>query len=387
MTATPLRSRVAVSENPVDTAIRLASIFSESAADLDLTGAFPAGNFRLLHQCGLVALTAPADLGGVGAGLTEAAEVIREIARGEPSTALILIMQYINLAQLPKGRWPEHLVRTVARDAIERGALINALRVEPALGTPLRGGLPDTTARRVGDGWLISGRKIYSTGAEGLTWAIVWAKTDEDEPRVGGFLVPVQAPGVRVERTWDPIGMRATGSHDVVFDEVRVPLDHAVDIRAPSEWANREGQASWFGILPGALYTGIAEAARDWLVRFLKDRVPSNLGRSLATVPRIQQAVGDIEELLAVNRRLIGSAAKDVDEERPLSQSEAGLIKVVTTENAIAAVEKALKLSGNHGVSRANPLERHYRDVLCGRIHSPQEDTARTSAGQLALGI
>ncbi|WP_201835794.1 acyl-CoA dehydrogenase family protein [Microvirga zambiensis] len=387
MTATSFRPRVATSENHVDAAIRLASIFSESAADLDLTGAFPAGNFRLLHQSGLVALTAPVELGGAGAGLTETAEVIREIARGEPSTALILIMQYINLAQLLKGRWPEHLVRAVARDATERGALINALRVEPALGTPLRGGLPDTTARRVGDAWLISGRKIYSTGAEGLTWAIVWAKTDEDEPRVGGFLVPVQAPGVQVERTWDPIGMRATGSHDVVFDEVRVPLDHAVDIRAPSEWANREGQAPWFGILPGALYTGIAEAARDWLVRFLKDRVPSNLGRPLATVPRIQQSVGEIEELLAVNRRLIRSAARDVDEGRPLSQSEAGLIKVVTTENAIAAVEKALKLSGNHGVSRANPLERHYRDVLCGRIHSPQEDTVRTSAGQLALGI
>ncbi|EIM29997.1 acyl-CoA dehydrogenase family protein [Microvirga lotononidis] len=387
MTATSLRPRVAASENHVDAAIRLASIFAESAADLDLTGAFPTGNFRLLHQSGLVALTAPVELGGSGAGLTEAAEVIREIARGEPSTALILIMQYINLAQLLKGRWPEHLVRAVARDATERGALINALRVEPALGTPLRGGLPDTTARRVGEAWLISGRKIYSTGAEGLTWAIVWAKTDEDEPRVGGFLVPVQAPGVRIERTWNPIGMRATGSHDVVFDEVRVPLDHAVDIRAPSEWATREGQASWFGILPGALYTGIAEAARDWLVRFLKDRVPSNLGRSLATVPRIQQAVGEIEELLAVSRRLIRSAARDVDEGRPLSQSEAGLIKVVTTENAIAAVEKALKLSGNHGVSRANPLERHYRDVLCGRIHSPQEDTARTSAGLLALGL
>jgi alkylation response protein AidB-like acyl-CoA dehydrogenase len=120
-------------------------------------------------------------------------------------------------------------------------------------------------------------------------------------------------------------------------------------------------------------------------VRFLKNRVPSNLGQPLATVPRIQQAVGEIEELLAVNQRLIASVARDVDEGHPVSQSEAGLIKVVTTENAIA--EKALKLTGNHGVSRSNPLERHHRDVLCGRIHSPQEDTVRTSAGQLALGI
>lgn len=388
MTVAPLRPEVSTSENnAVDTAIRLASVFSETAADLDSTAMFPFENFRVLHQSGLIALTAPEQLGGLGAGLGEAAEVIRAIARAEPSTALILIMQYINLAQIPKSRWPEHLVRTVIRDAIERGALINALRVEPALGTPLRGGLPETTARRSGDSWLISGRKIYSTGAEGLTWAIVWAKTDEDEARVGAFLVPTHAPGFRIEKTWNPIGMRATGSHDVVLEDVRVPLDHAVDIRAPSEWANREGHATWFSVLPAALYTGVAEAGRDWLVRFLKDRVPTNLGRPLATVPRMQQAVGEIEELLAVNRRLIGSAARDFDEGHPVSQSEAGLIKVVTTENAIAAVEKALKLTGNHGISRANPLERHHRDVLCGRIHSPQEDTVRTSAGQLALGF
>ena len=115
--------------------------------------------------------------------------------------------------------------------------------------------------------------------------------------------------------------------------------------------------------------------------------MPTNLGQPLATVPRIQQAVGEIEELIAVNRRLISSAARDVDQGLPFTLSEAGLIKVVTTENAIAAVEKALKLTGNHGISRNNPLERHHRDVLCGRIHSPQEDTVRVGAGRLALGI
>jgi alkylation response protein AidB-like acyl-CoA dehydrogenase len=132
---------------------------------------------------------------------------------------------------------------------------------------------------------------------------------------------------------------------------------------------------------------GVAEAARDWLTGFLRERVPTNLGAPLATVPRIQQAVGVIEQLLSVNRRLIRSAAGDIDAGRPFSQPEAGLIKVVTTENAIAAVEQALKLTGNHGVSRNNPLERHYRDVLCGRIHSPQEDTVQIGAGRLALGL
>ncbi len=63
------------------------------------------------------------------------------------------------------------------------------------------------------------------------------------------------------------------------------------------------------------------------------------------------------------------------------------LVKSIITNNAIAAVEIALKLSGNHGLSRDNPLERHHRDVLCGRIHTPQDDSVRIAAGKRALGL
>lgn len=389
MTVSPLRnSPLPLTRAVLDSVLELSATFAKTAAEHDASTEFPHENVRLLQKAGLTALTAPVELGGRGAGLSAAAEIIRLIARGEPSTALIMIMQYINLATLPTGRWPAHLVERVIIDAVEKGALINALRVEPELGTPIRGGLPATTAKRTENGWSISGRKIYSTGVEGLTWAIVWARTDDEQPRLGAFLVPVSSAGFRIEKTWNPLGMRATGSHDAILEDVRVPLDHAVDIRLPSEWGVRgEEEAGWFGILPGALYTGVAEAARDWLVGFLQNRIPSNLGQPLSTVPRIQHAVGEIEELLAVNRRLIASAARDIDEGRPVSANEAGLIKVVTTENAILAVEKALKLTGNHGVSRNNPLERHHRDVLCARIHSPQEDTVRTGAGKLALGL
>ncbi|YCI06888.1 acyl-CoA/acyl-ACP dehydrogenase (plasmid) [Ensifer sp. D2-11] len=374
--------------DPVRIAAELSVRFAQTAASYDESASFPFENIRLAHEAGLIALTAPVEHGGAGAGLAVAAEVIRHVARGEPSTALILIMQYINLATIPNSGWPQNLIQRVLGDAARKGSLINAFRVEPELGTPVRGGLPKTTARRVKGGWSISGRKIYSTGVEGLTYAVVWARTDEADPRVGAFLVPLEAAGLAIEKTWNPLGMRATGSHDIVFEDVRVPSDHAVDIRLPSEWGGRgEGQAAWFGLLPGALYTGVAEAARDWLVTFLRNRVPTNLGQPLASVPRIQHAVGEIEELIAVNRRLIASAAGDIDRGLPLPATEANLIKTVTTENAIAAVEKALKLTGNHGISRNNPLERHHRDVLCGRIHSPQEDTVRVEVGRIALGI
>ena len=115
--------------------------------------------------------------------------------------------------------------------------------------------------------------------------------------------------------------------------------------------------------------------------------MPSNLGASLATLPRSQDVVGGIETRLAVNARLIDSFAADYDNGVLLSPSESNTIKLTVTNNAVAAVEDALSLAGNHGLTRANPLERHYRDVLCGRVHTPQDDSTRMSAGRLALGI
>ena len=372
---------------PVERARALAVRFAQTAARFDESGELPAENFAALHRSGLIGLTAPVSHGGAGVGLAEAAEVIRVIAGGEPSTALILFMQYHNLAGLPRGRWSPALVAEVLADAVRNGSLINSLRVEPELGSPSRGGLPETTARRTDSGWTISGRKIYSTGSTALGWMIVWARTDEPEPRVGRFLVPAGSPGVTIVPSWDSLGMRATASHDVLFDEVAIPHRYAADVRLPQEWQGKEPvDAAWHAALLSSVYHGIACTARDWLVDFLNERVPSNLGKPLSSLPRFQQEVGRIEQQLLVNETMIGALARDIDEGRVPSNDRSSLTKVTVTENAISAVELALRLTGNHGISRNNPLERHYRNVLCGRIHTPQDDSALVAAGKSALG-
>jgi alkylation response protein AidB-like acyl-CoA dehydrogenase len=361
---------------------------AEAAPRHDRDATFPFENFELLHHEGLLGLTVRGADGGGNAGLAEAAEVVGAVGRACPSTALVFAMQAIHQKAIARnGRWPEHLRVRVARSASGCGALINALRVEPALGTPARGGLPETVARRSADGWSISGRKIYSTGAPGLEWMQVFARTDEAVPRTGNFLVRARSGGVRIEETWDHLGLRASGSHDVIFDDVVVPEDHAVDVRPPGEWRQPDSvHASWNAAIIGAVYTGVARAARGWLLQFLNGRVPANFGASLATLPRMQEAVGVIEGLLAANARLIGAIAVAHDSGRDLPPHESGLLKNVIAENAIAAVEQAVKLGGNHALSRANPLERHLRDVLCARVHTPQADSAHIAAGRVALG-
>ncbi|TPG49517.1 acyl-CoA dehydrogenase [Roseomonas nepalensis] len=358
--------------------------FAEGAAAHDRDASFPHENIAALREAGLLGATVPPEFGGPGRDLPWAASLVGAVAEGCPATALVLAMQLIQHRGLARnGAVPRALRARIAEGAVARGEVINALRVEPELGTPARGGLPATTARRVDGGWRLDGRKIYSTGAPALDWGLVWARTDEASPRTGMFLVPMRAPGVRIVETWDGAGLRASGSHDVLFADVALPEDHALELRAPAAWTAPDADAvAWNTILVAALYTGVARAARDWLVGFLRERAPASLGAPLATLPRVQEAVGRIEALILTNERLVADAAR-----APGTATACALVKTVAADNAIAAVQEALALCGNHGLSRANPLERHLRDVLCARIHTPQPDAALLAAGRAALSI
>ena len=369
---------------------RITRSLAETAEDYDRSAEFPRANFDLLAREGLIGLTVPRELGGRGADMSDTLRVLGAVAKGEPSTALILFMTYHYHASPVRAQgWPQAIYEKLARDAVAGRGLIGGLRVEPELGTPVRGGLPATVARRTASGWAISGTKIYSTGSTGLDWFSVWAKTDEDQPRVGNFLIRSDSPGIAIEPAWDHLGMRATVSHAVHFTDTPVDQDHAVDIRLPEQWstgAGDPGLAIWNALSISTIYDGVARAARDWLRSYLNDRVPSNLGVSLATLPRVQERFGEIETLLQVNRTLIRDAAARHDAGTTPGAVEVNNIKYVATANAIRAVEIGLELTGNPGISRKNPLERHYRDVLCSRIHSPQTDTILIAAGRAALG-
>ena len=358
----------------------LTDIFAAGAAELDRGALFPHDNLARLHGAGLLALTVPHALGGRGATLAQTLKVIRAVARGEPSTALILVMQCLYHLRLQANpNWPVALKERVARDAVEHGALINSLRVEPELGSPSRGGLPATVGTQTGDHWVLSGRKIYSTGSPGLTWLAVWGRTDEATPHVGTWLVHRDSPGIRFGEPWNHLGMRATGSHEVIFENVRVPLDQAVDLQLPAPGIGSLDPltAVWMNVLLPAVYDGVARAGRDWFAQWAATRVPSGLAAPLSSLDSFQQTLGRIDALLFNNRVLLDAGARG-----DIAPADAPIIKYLVSRQAIEAVELALEASSNPGLSRNNPLERHYRDVLCARIHTPQNDTVLGNLGR-----
>lgn len=376
---------------PSDAALTaLTGALAERAPAYDRTGDFPAESIADVYRAGVLTATVGTRYGGPGAGAADAVRLLRALGRGDPSVALIVSMTLgAHAAQARNGTWPTAFYRRVLEASRTGPTLVNALQVEPELGTPSRGGVPATTATPTPDGgWRISGRKIFSTGAPGLRWMLVLARTPDDPPRVGTFAVRGDAPGVTVEPTWDHLGMRASASHDVVFDGA--PVDTVVELSETGTAVPSQDPVArvWGNAAVPAIYLGVAEAARDWLVRFLHERTPANLGRPLATLPRFETAVGEIEARLIEAAQLLHALAARIDApgQAPPDLAAVGrTTKILVGRAVIWAVQHAVSLIGNPALTRHNPLERHLRDVLCSRVHFPQEDTVLSELGRAAL--
>ncbi|MGW7752806.1 acyl-CoA dehydrogenase family protein [Streptomyces violaceusniger] len=377
---------------PVPDLSSLASVtrqLATTAAAYDRDGTFPAEGIRTAHEAGLLTATVGERYGGPALAVAATARILHALGEGDPSVALITAMSLsVHRRQAVRAHWPQELYGQVLAEAAARPVLLNHIRVEPALGSPARGGLPATVARRTADGWSLSGHKRFATGVEGLDWLLVWATTDEPTPRVGTFVVPGTAPGIEITHRWDHLGLRASGSHDIALRDVEIPAGNVIDLAehgAAAEQDNRAGAALHLPL--AALYLGVARAAQGYFHRFAHERVPANLGHPVARTERFRRAAGEIALRLDAAEQLVFGGAERVDAADASYTPEHALgARVLADRHATEAVTLAVRLLGNPGLSHDNPLERHFRDVQCAPVHAPQEDTALLAVGSAALG-
>ncbi|MGR9234872.1 acyl-CoA dehydrogenase family protein [Rhizobium leguminosarum] len=357
-------------------------VIADAAPDADRTGQFPWIGIRAVHQSGLLESAVATRYGGQGATLADAAHILAALGRGDPSVALISAMTIFNhLGQAAKNHWPDDLYRRLLAEAKQRPLLLNAARVEPELGSPARGGLPATVARRTASGWSITGRKRFVTGAYGLTHFLVWAHTDETPARVGTFVVPNGLPGIHVIENWNSLGMRATGSHDVEYTDVEIPAENVLELVDPSvaQQDNRAHAAITLALT--AIYLGAAEAAQAAFIRFAHERVPANLGHPIARTERFVTLSGEIDLLVSGARQIIFGAleANHGDAEKMIRA------RLIAGRQLREAVQIAVRGIGNPGLSADLGLERHFRDIQSVLVHAPQEDTSISILGRAAF--
>ena len=394
MTTTELRAFAAPDLSDVALAAVTAEIAS-SAEEYDRSGEIPWKGLSAAWRAGLLTAAIGTRYGGPGAGPREIARILTALGEGDASVGLMaanLLMGHA--AQAARPHWPTAYYDDLLQRSHAGPALVNAVRAEPELGAPARGGLPKTTATRTADGWRLSGHKAYASGGTGLAYHLVWAVADEPDgdpatPRVGHVVVPGDLPGIRWVRTWDHLGLRASNTHDVVYTDVELPVEAFVEIPRGPDGVYRDPAAmagsGSFG--HPALYIGVARAARSAFAEYARSRVPAALGRPIATTERVQSVAGEIDLQIIQAETLLHGALLRVESGDTSVLPELSAVKVAIARAVVAATQLAVAALGNPGLSKHQSLERHLRDALCIRVHPPQEDTVLLAGGRRVLGV
>jgi alkylation response protein AidB-like acyl-CoA dehydrogenase len=374
----------------VELAGRLADEFAERAAEHDREASFPFENYERMREEGYLGLTVPEELGGMGAGLYELILAQERLAAGDGSTALAVNMHVSPIGQLAS-LWRasrDDRLAEVLRRAADGSLVYASMSAEP--GDPIL--MSSTTkAERVDGGYRVTGRKIFGTESAVCTEFSTRALVDDPEngPTVIFFRLPRDVEGMTVHETWNTMGMRATQSNDFELENVfvreedvfhRYPADHFDATMLKTVWG-------WAMPTFGAVYLGIGAGA----LQFAREQVQA---RGRQDDPQVQHLFAEMEVLLETARavlyrhaREMASGALYTDVPVQDGMARAVLTKYVTTNNAVAIVDRALHVAGGAGYYRRFPLERMYRDVRAGPIMPYSNLEAHDLFGRTSLGI
>jgi len=361
------------------------SIFAARAAHYDREAAFPTENYRDLHEAGLLGICIPERQGGLGADYQTYAIVAAEIGRYCGATALTWNMHVcstlwsgpladdLDMDDLSRA---EHETRRARhyRRIVEDGAVYSQPFSEG--GAAAAGGAAfETQARPVPGGWLVSGKKIFaSLAGHADYYGVLCTEVAEGEKasrRNTLYLaVPAAAEGVSVVGDWDPLGMRGTVSRTLLFKDVFVSQDEAlmprgIYFQAASRWPHM-----FLTLSP--TYLGLAQAAYDFTVKYLRGEVPGTPPVKRRMYPTKQIAVAEMRIKLEQAKALWFQA---ITEARPNPTKDQVLrayaAQFSTMETAHDLARLAIRTCGGQSMLKSLPLERIFRDSRCGSLMLP----------------
>jgi alkylation response protein AidB-like acyl-CoA dehydrogenase len=369
----------------------LAADFATRAAQHDRDATDPVENYAALREAGFYGLNVPVELGGAGVGLLGWTLAAEELAQGCASTALSFNMHLSVVGPiLASPIVPPATKARLAKLIVQEGRLIGGNFSEPTtsglVGTPV----PLTRARRVDGGYRITGRKAFASMIAAADYVMVLARPEEATSPTAGMLllVPPDAPGRRVDRVWDTLGMRATRSDSMVLDECWVPED-ALLVQTDDIVPFRRDGANWFWASYTGVYLGIAVAAYRAIVEVVKARTPPGFAQPLAYHPDVRRHVAEMSVDLEAARLVTYHAAWLSDAEGPTPAALSALYraKFLVGEAVTHITRTAMTLGGAHALFKSSPLERFFRDGAVAPVQFPPRDYCLTTLGMFELGL
>ena len=362
-----------------------ARVLAHRAAEHDRAATFPIENFRDMHEEGLLAICVPAPDGGIGASYRTYCLAAAELGRYCGATALSWNMHVSST--LWTGALADDLIMTAEERAehnerrrlhykriVGDGAVYSQPFSEG--GAAAAGGVAfGTEAKPVDGGFLVSGKKIFASlsGAADYYGVLCTERGEGDAASRRNTLylaIPAGAEGVSVVGDWDPLGMRGTVSRTLLLKDVFVPDDEmlmprGVYFRAATSWPHM-----FLTLSP--TYMGLAQAAYDFTVRYLRGELPGTPPVKRRMFPTKQIAVAEMRVMLEQTKALwfqaVSEARANPTKEQVL-RAYAAQFTVMENSNALAA--KAIRTCGGQAMLKNLALERIYRDSRCGSLMLP----------------
>ena len=323
---------------------------------------FPLEVIKKLGQLGYLGAIFPEQYGGAGLGYVEYAIIIEELSRVDGSVGIIvaahtsLCSNHIYKAGSEEQK-QKYLTKLTSGEAIGCWSL-----TEPEAGSDAAG--TRSTAVRDGDNWVLNGSKTFTTNAHYADICVGMAMTDRSAARHGisAFVLEKDTPGFRAGKKENKLGLRASATGEVIFNNCRLPQDRMLG--KPGE-----GFVDSLRILDGgrvsiaALSIGMAQGAFDAALKYSKLR--KQFGRPISEFQAIQHKLVDMALKIDASRLLTYRAAKMIDQGKRVTR-ESAMAKLFASESAVEIANEAVQIHGGYGFIKDYPVEKFYRDVkLC----------------------
>ena len=348
-------------------------VIATTASERDKTKEFPAENFRQMGELGLMGMMIPEIYGGEEADAISYVLALSEIAYSCASTSVVMSVQNsIVCESLYKFGTEEQRLKFLV--PLASGEVIGAF----ALTEPDAGSDPvsqDTTAVWEGDSYVINGTKRFITSGKNSSVVLVTAKTDESVGHRGisCFIVPKGTPGLVVGHLEDKMGLRASDTTDVIFENCRVPIANILGKEGDGFKIAMSGLDSGrIGIAAQSL--GVAQAAFDAAVKYAQKR--KQFGSVISKHQAIRFQIADMATQIEAARQLIFSAASMKDRGEPYTK-EASIAKLFASEMVNKVTARAIQIHGGYGFTKDYNVERYYRDARVFTIYEGTSEIQR----------
>lgn len=329
--------------------------------DMEQRGEWSLDLFRRMGVLGYFGLRYPEQYGGAAADSVMFAIFLEEMARGYMSLAAAAMMQCLMGTNFIFRFGTEEQRARLLVPAI-RGEKVGTIAMtEPGAGSDL--GAITTTARRDGDEYVIDGGKSWITSATRADFYTVAAKTNPD-PKAGFkgidmFLVEKGMPGLTVGKKIDKVGVVASETSELSFNNVRVPKENLFGGKEGFGFAALREMLNEIRVMTGALGLGLARAARDASLEYAHQR--SAFGRKIGDFQAIQHKLAEIETEIELARLMVYYGAWRIDQKLPCNK-EAAIAKYYATEAGVHAADEATRIFGAYGMAMEMIPQRLFRD-------------------------